>query len=63
MSLGPYKSEDDLIRDALDALRRQHDDLAAIRQAIADMEAGDQGVEFDEFLERFRTQRGLTSDA
>ncbi len=39
-NFGEYVSEDDVLRDALSALIRQNEDLAAIREGIADMEAG-----------------------
>ncbi len=39
-AIGNYASEDDLLRDALAALIRQHEDLTEIRLGIADMEAG-----------------------
>jgi len=56
---GQYASEEDVLRDALRALRRQSDDLAAIREAIADMEAGDRGRPFDEFVEESRRKHGI----
>ena len=40
MAAGNYGSEDDLLRDALGTLRQRNEDLAAIREGIADMEAG-----------------------
>ncbi len=39
-NFGEYDSEDDVLRDALSALIRQKKDLAAIREGIADMNAG-----------------------
>jgi hypothetical protein len=38
-------------------------DLEAIKQAIADMEAGDRGVPFDEFVEEFRKKHNVPQDA
>ena len=40
MRQGSYASEDDVLRDALDALAERNADLAAIRAGIEDMEAG-----------------------
>ena len=40
LSSGDYRTEDDVLRDALDALRARTDDVAAIRAGIQDMEAG-----------------------
>lgn len=44
MSAGGYRTEDDLLRDALRALSDEEDDLRAVQEAIAEMEAGDPGV-------------------
>jgi hypothetical protein len=48
-------------RDLLDAWRRRDPnsaeyqaDLAAIREALADRDAGDEGVPYDEFMKQFR---------
>lgn len=40
MATGGFRSEDDLLRDALTTWKRRNDDLAAIREGVADMEAG-----------------------
>ncbi len=40
MAAGNYGSEDDLLRDALGTLIQRNEDLAAIKEGIADMEAG-----------------------
>jgi hypothetical protein len=52
--------------EALDAWRTQHpspeqyqEDVAAIREALADMEAGDTGRPFDEFDREFRKRHSL----
>ena len=37
--------------------------VAALREAIADMEAGDRGVPFDEFGAAFRKKHNLSSSA
>jgi putative addiction module CopG family antidote len=58
LTLGGYQSEDDVLRDALRALSEEHQDLIAVREAIAEWKAGDQGVPLDEAFERIRaTQR------
>ena len=38
-------------------------DLEAVKQAIADMEAGDRGIPFDEFIEEFRKEHNIAEDA
>jgi antitoxin ParD1/3/4 len=40
MATGQYSNRDDVLRDALQALVRQEADLAAIREGLADIEAG-----------------------
>ena len=44
MASGRYISEDDLFRDALNALREEQDDLLAIQSALAEIEAGEPGT-------------------
>ena len=63
MATGQYESEDDVLREALHALRRRDEDVAAVKEAIADMQAGDRGVPFDEFVNRFRKQHNIPHDA
>jgi putative addiction module CopG family antidote len=60
---GRYPSKADVIREALLALKRQDDDLMAVRDAIADMEAGDRGQPFDEFVEEFRRKHNIAKEA
>ncbi len=40
IATGKYASHDEVLRNALDALRQRDEDLAAIEAGIADMEAG-----------------------
>ena len=40
MRQGSYQSEDEVLRDALQALAEKNEDLTAIRAGIEDMEAG-----------------------
>jgi len=62
MEEGRYASEDDVLRDALQALARQSADLAAIEAGVDDMEAGRfQSVE--EFDAAFRQKNGIEPDA
>jgi Arc/MetJ-type ribon-helix-helix transcriptional regulator len=44
MASGKYASEDDLLRDALDALSAESDEVEAIQAAVAEWRAGDPGV-------------------
>jgi Arc/MetJ-type ribon-helix-helix transcriptional regulator len=59
MTVGGFQSEDELLRDALGAWQRQQDDMAAIREGIAEMEAG-QTRPFEDFAKEFYQARGLT---
>jgi hypothetical protein len=40
-----------------------HKSVAAVKEALADMEAGDTGKPFDEFVEEFRTKHNIPQDA
>ncbi|MBI3837037.1 MAG: type II toxin-antitoxin system ParD family antitoxin [Planctomycetia bacterium] len=40
IATGKYASQEDVLRDALDALRQRDEDLAAITAGIEDMQAG-----------------------
>jgi putative addiction module CopG family antidote len=54
LSSGRYESEDDLLREALHALAEEQEDLAAVREAVAEWRAGDPGVPLDEAFSRVR---------
>ncbi len=43
MASGQYASQDELLRDAMRALRRHNEEIAAIQAGIDDMEAGRRG--------------------
>ena len=58
MASGSYGSEDDVLRET-EALRHRNQDVVAINEAIADMEAGDRGNSFDQFVEDFRRRHGI----
>jgi hypothetical protein len=52
--------------EALDPWRALHpglldgDDLAALEEAIEDLENGDAGVPFEEFMKNFRAANGIS---
>jgi len=54
MATGLYANEDALLCEALGALAEEESDLAAIQQAIVEMEAGDVGVPLDEAVQVIR---------
>ena len=57
MKSGRYLTEDDLLRDALRALSIDQTDLDAVREAIAEWRAGDQGVSVDAAFGQLRLGR------
>jgi Arc/MetJ-type ribon-helix-helix transcriptional regulator len=54
MATKRFASKEDLMREALLALADQDDDLLAVLEAVADIEAGDQGVPLDDAFEAVR---------
>jgi putative addiction module CopG family antidote len=54
MATGHYTTEDDVLRDALRALRDKEDDLEAVRAAVAELQAGDPGTPLDEAFDIVR---------
>ena len=54
MAAGGYATEDDVLRDALRALAEKEENLAAVREAIAEYRAGDPGLPLDEAFDLVR---------
>lgn len=54
MESGGYQSEDELLRDALRALTDEEHDLGAVREAISEWRAGDEGVPLDDAFDQLR---------
>lgn len=52
LASGRYASEDDILRDALQALADVEEDVAAIQEALDDLDAGDPGVSVEEAFRR-----------
>ncbi|MEX2119150.1 MAG: type II toxin-antitoxin system ParD family antitoxin [Pirellulales bacterium] len=63
MASGKYQSEDDVLREALESLSAAEADIEAIRQALAELQAGDPGVELDEAIHLIRAKHRTASDA
>ena len=55
---GGYASHDEVLREALAALRWREEEVQAIREGIADMEAG-RMVTLEEFDREFRRRNAL----
>lgn len=51
LASGQYQSEDDVLREAMHALARQDDDWLAVREAIAEWKAGDEGIPVKEAIQ------------
>ena len=54
MAGGIYRSEDDVLRSALEALAERDDDLAAIQAAVEEWRAGDEGTPLSDAFEIVR---------
>jgi Arc/MetJ-type ribon-helix-helix transcriptional regulator len=54
MASGKYASEDELLRDALEALAAESEELQAIQDAIAEWRGGDPGVSLGEAFDIVR---------
>ncbi len=63
MASGKYASEEELLRDAFSALAEEEEDVAAVREAVAQWQAGDPGVGLDEAVQTIRRKHGIPSDA
>ncbi len=62
LSSGDYASEDEVLLDALRSLAERNADLAAVKEAITDMEAGDQGEPLEQIAEQIRAKHGWSAD-
>ena len=63
MASGKYASEEELLRDAFLALAEEEEDVAAVREAVAQWQAGDPGIPLDDAVETVRRKHGIPSDA
>lgn len=63
MASGKYASEEELVRDAFLALAEEDEDVAAVRAAVAEWQAGDPGVPLDGAVETIRRKHGISSHA
>ena len=63
MATGKYASEEELLRDAFLALTEEEEDVAAVREAVAQWQAGDPGIPLDDAVETIRRKHGIRSDA
>lgn len=65
MASGRYESEDDLLRDAFDALAGldvdEQENVRAVQEAIDEMNSGQTGIPADEFFRDLLNRHGLGS--
>ncbi len=54
LTSGHYTNEDDVLRDALRALQEENEDLAAVKEAISEWRAGDEGIPLEDAFKRVR---------
>ena len=57
VSAGGYASEEALLRDALRALDEEEEDLKAVKAAVAEWRAGDEGLPLKEAFNEIRSGR------
>jgi len=62
MASGKYASEDELLRDALEALDVEDEEIKAIQASLTELEQGDPGVLLDEAFGVIRRKYGAHSD-
>jgi Arc/MetJ-type ribon-helix-helix transcriptional regulator len=63
MASGIYRSQDELLRVALENLAAHDEELSAIRDSIDLLEAGDPGVQLDDAFASLRSKYNLPADA
>ena len=63
LATGVYQSENDMLREALLALAEQEQDLAAVQEAIAELNAGDEGLPLEEAFNSIRGKHGNAREA
>ncbi len=63
LASGRYASEEEILRDAFQALAEDEEDLDAVREAVAEWQAGDPGVPLDDAVKSIRKQQQQPPDA
>jgi antitoxin ParD1/3/4 len=61
LATGHFANEDDVLREALTVLAQQNEAVDAVRQGMAEYQAG-MGRPFDEFDAEFRKEKGIPTD-
>lgn len=63
MASGKYATEDELLRDALEALAAEATELDAIQSAITDWRAGDPGIPLQDAFDQVRLRHNVPTEA
>ena len=63
LASGKYASEEEILRDAFQALAEEEKDLDAVREALAEWQAGDPGVPLDDAIETIQTKHHKSPNA
>lgn len=63
LASGKYNSEEEILRDAFQALAEEEEDLEAVREAVAEWQSGDPGVPLDDAIETIRTSHRDSQEA
>ena len=63
MASGKYATEDELLRDALEALDAEAIELEAIQATITEWHAGDPGVPLNDAFDQIRRRHNVTTYA
>lgn len=59
---GKYQCADDVLRDALRALAEERGDWDTVEQAIAEWQAGDQGIPLQQAFDELRVRHGISDE-
>ncbi|MBA3315818.1 MAG: type II toxin-antitoxin system ParD family antitoxin [Planctomycetota bacterium] len=62
MAGGDYASEDDVLREALRALTDEEEHLRFVRDAVAERQAGDEGVPLEDAFASIRSKYAVTPE-
>ena len=62
LASGKYASEEEILRDAFQALEEEEEDLDAVREALAEWQAGDAGVPLEDAVETIRKKHHHSQD-
>jgi Arc/MetJ-type ribon-helix-helix transcriptional regulator len=62
MASGIYRSQDDLLRVALENLARQDEELCAVRESMDLLDAGDPGIPLDDAFASLRAHNNIPAD-